>query len=369
MTKSGVGGKFLYNVIHITVIMCPQTNGSNPSLPHRVQFFPLDLLFTAGLGVLAFWMASVSGWSHPMLRFIVGIIYIFFVPGYAIVATLFPQKSRPSGKQKNKDITNEVGAGFVQPSVRIGLLERIALSVGTSVISVSIISYLFVFTQTGISKLPVIAALSVFTLAFSILGIIRRLATPAQERFTVLPDGVAETVYAGVFRSTSGVRTGLNILIVVSLLLALGSVSYAAMAPNEEQTFTEFYLLTEDENETLVLSENTRTFSRVESKSLYLGIENMENRPVNYTVVTLLQRVEVSNNTTRTVEERTLNRSQISVPDEGIRRVQQSISLPLTGNQLRLKFLLYKGTPPDDPDSDTAYRKLHLWVSMPGNAP
>ncbi|RDZ95950.1 hypothetical protein DEQ92_21610, partial [Haloferax sp. Atlit-6N] len=36
----------------------------------------------------------------------------------------------------------------------------------------------------------------------------------------------------------------------------------------------------------------------------------------------------------------------------------------LTGERLRLTYLLYRGSPPQQPSVDSAYRETHLWLNV-----
>jgi uncharacterized membrane protein len=36
----------------------------------------------------------------------------------------------------------------------------------------------------------------------------------------------------------------------------------------------------------------------------------------------------------------------------------------LTGDRMRLTYMLYRGAPPATPTTDNAYRELHLWVNV-----
>jgi len=35
----------------------------------------------------------------------------------------------------------------------------------------------------------------------------------------------------------------------------------------------------------------------------------------------------------------------------------------MSGDRLRVAYLLYRGSVPDDPDVANAYRELHLWIN------
>jgi len=36
----------------------------------------------------------------------------------------------------------------------------------------------------------------------------------------------------------------------------------------------------------------------------------------------------------------------------------------MTGENLRVQYLLYRGDPPAEPTQENAYRSLHLWVDV-----
>jgi uncharacterized membrane protein len=142
------------------------------------------------------------------------------------------------------------------------------------------------------------------------------------------------------------------------------SVGCALFIPSEGEAFTEFYLLTENDSGGLVAADYPANFTQGEGEPLVVGIENNEGEPIEYTVVVSLQRVErVGNNTTRVIGERELRRFRAQVaPNETWRR-SHALRPTMSGNRLRVAYLLYRGSVPDDPGVANAYRELHLWIN------
>jgi uncharacterized membrane protein len=154
------------------------------------------------------------------------------------------------------------------------------------------------------------------------------------------------------------------------VLLALGSVGYAVGVPRQAGTFSEFYLLTEDENGDFVAADYPTEFVAGESRQLIVGVGNYEYETVTYTVVSELQRVRVENDTTRVLEAESLERFSSTVPHNETWHYRHRITPTMTGDRLRLTYLLYRSNPPATPTADNAYREVHLWVNVtaPGAA-
>lgn len=156
----------------------------------------------------------------------------------------------------------------------------------------------------------------------------------------------------------------LNALLIVSILLAVVSVGYAVTVPKQGDAFTEQYLLTEQENGTLVADNYPTEFEAGETRPIVVGIGNHENRNVTYFLVVKLQEVGVENNSPTVLNETELGRFQIQVMDGEIHFQKLNISPKMTGTRLRLAFLLYKDRPPANPTLENAYRETRLWINV-----
>jgi uncharacterized membrane protein len=156
----------------------------------------------------------------------------------------------------------------------------------------------------------------------------------------------------------------LNVVLVISVLLAVGSVGYAVAVPKQGEAFTEFYLLTENESGDLVADGYPTEFTAGESQELVVGVGNHEHEWTNYTVVIEIQRVEIINNETQIQNATELRRFRPAVADNETWQQQHTVAPEMTGERLRLQYLLYQGEPTRPLNRSSAYRELHLWVNV-----
>lgn len=170
-------------------------------------------------------------------------------------------------------------------------------------------------------------------------------------------------------RRSEPAAVSVNVLLAVALLLTTVSVAYAMSLPDNRGQYTEFGVLTRDDSGKLVADDYPRDIERGSSVPLVFSIENHERVGSKYTVVVQLQRVSFDDGRVEAVREsRTLSRNQIKVAPGTTRHVPYEFSPTMVGEDLRVSFLLYRGSPPSDPDAGNAYRELHLWVDVSTDA-
>ena len=307
--------------------------------------------------------------DETFLRVVLGPPFVLFLPGYAFIAALFPERDRSitTDPDTEPDGDNEEPPER-GPLPRDGIdgIERTALSFGLSIAISPLIGLILNFTPLGIRLVPVTLSISAFTLLMAGVAARRRWRLPTEERFRV----TYREWYAGLHRELLQPETQvdkvLNVILVVSLLLAVSSVAYAVMIPKQGESFTEFYLLTENESGDLVADGYPQNFTRGGNQSVIVGINNHEHQSMNYSVIVELQRVQFANNSTQVLEEETLDRFSPSVESNKTWRQRHDIEPTLTGDQLRLVYLLYQGDPPSEPSVDEAYEETHLWINVTG---
>ena len=95
------------------------------------------------------------------VRIILGLPLVLFLPGYALIAALFPRKDDLDG------------------------IERIALSFGLSIAITPLLGLALNYTPFGIRLTPILIVLSVFTISFAIGAYVRRSWIPEEDRFVV----------------------------------------------------------------------------------------------------------------------------------------------------------------------------------------
>lgn len=331
-------------------------------LPRPVRELPADLVAVVILVVLTDLSVLAPVVRETPLRIGFALVFLLFLPGYAFIASLFPEAGR---WRVSADDTDEARAAGIRDRGIDGI-ERVVLSVGTSIAIVPLIGLGLNFTSAGIRLVPIVLSVSGFTLAAVGVAVIRRWKLPAEDRFRVPYKAWFGGLRGELFAPETGTDAALNLLLVASIVLALGSVGYAVAGPDQGDSFTEFYLLTENENGELVADDYPTEFRQGERKPVIVGIGNQEHEPMSYTVVVTLQRVRfVTDSNTSTVEaEDELGRFHARVPHNETWSRTVHITPTMTGERLRLAFLLYRADAPANPTIDGAYREMHLWVNV-----
>lgn len=90
------------------------------------------------------------------IRAVLSLILILWLPGYTFLNVLFPYNFA------TKNSTNP-----------LQLVERVSLSIGLSIVIVSLIVLLLNFTSFGINLTPIVLSLMLFILIFVTVGVIR----------------------------------------------------------------------------------------------------------------------------------------------------------------------------------------------------
>lgn len=320
--------------------------------------FPLDLGLTVALALLTGVAVFAPGVSGTPLRLVLGIPFLVFLPGYALVSALFP-RSQYALSESSLDETDSVRGGG-----SIDGFERFSLSVGTSVAVNSMIGFGLDFTPWGIRMTPILVSICAFTVVAAVVAAVRRLRTPPAERFSVPLGHWAARGRRDLFGPGSRAETLVNVALAVSLLLSVASVAYAIGLPHQQDSFTQFYILGQNESDSPGAEEYPDTITVGGHESLYVGIENQERQRVNYTVVVLLQSSPNNSSDVHTVER--LDRFRASLGPNQTKLVEHSVSPTTRGDRLRLTYLLYRGSPPADPSLSSAYRSAYIWVNVTG---
>jgi len=361
-------------------------------LPRQLRLLPADLAAVVGLTLCAVVAVFVPWVNETPLRIIVGLPFVLFLPGYAFIAALFPEAGESpvsvdeddsaidrSGGSDIEDGEIETTSAIMDSDDRSGIdgIERVALAFGTSIAIVPLLGLGLNFTPWGIRLTPIMITVAGFTLGATAVAARRRWTLPVDERFSVPYQEWIESGRNELLEPETRLDGALNVLLVASVWLAVGSVAYAVAVPPQGEQFSEFYLLTEDEDGELVADGYPTDFVRGESASVVVGIGNNEYEQTNYTIVIELQDVEAVNGTnvsegeplnstneTQVVDRERLGMLSTTVNHNETWQESHELRPTLTGENLRVQYLLYRGTPPAEPTRENAYRSLHLWVDV-----
>ncbi|WP_406657776.1 DUF1616 domain-containing protein [Methanolobus sp. ZRKC2] len=327
------------------------------------QDLKLLLLFS----LLSVIFILVAPLNETPLRIVFALLLIFFVPGYAFIAVLFPSSRKISG------------------------IERFTLSVVFSIIIVVFDGFLISLTDWKFRPDSITISISFLTLLFVALAYLHRRQLKASEQFSFsfsdfIRSLTSEDVELEIveerndtkeqdnkkFRATSRkkvstfrtfneeISTGstrkirsikkvppevvkaLMIAMVLSIIIASAMFAYAKVT-REKETFTALYILGPDgkaENYPTVLSAS-------KPAKIILGIENYELTDVNYILQIKL-------------DGSTLEQRKINLEDQ--EKWEEKIVVKPThfkqGKQ-KLEFVLFK-----ESLNTLPYRSVHLWVTQ-----
>jgi uncharacterized membrane protein len=216
----------------------------------------------------------------------------------------------------------------------------------------------------GLGPASAVITLAVATFLCAGVAARRRRALPPEERFVVPVRSWTAGTRAALTEPETRGDAALNVLLAVAVVVSVGGVAYATAVPGDRERFTDFYLLAEDADGDLVAAGYPTEFAAGEPRSQYVGLTNREGETVSYTVLVQVQRVTVTNDSVRVREREELRRFTTEVADgEGWRR-NHTVAPTMTGDRLRLTYLLYRGAPPAEPTVENAYEHAYTWVNV-----
>lgn len=276
----------------------------------------MDIILVVALTLLTAAFVLIKPLNQTFIRTILGILLVLFIPGYSLIAALFPKWGDLDG------------------------IERAALSFGLSIAVTPLIGLALNYTPWGIRLDPILISLTMFTLAMCLITFLRRRRLPEKERYFV-PFGQFVKDIRKSFQGESKTERILSIVLIISIILAISTTAYIIVKPKEGEKFTEFYILGPDGK----ASNYPTNLSTGQNGSVIIGVVNHE-----YATTDYLLMVKVNNSTL-------LNQTLTLTSG-------QKMEIPFnftagTSGQKKMEFLLYKL-----PNNETSYRNLHLWLNV-----
>lgn len=299
----------------------------------------VDLLAVVGFTAVAL-LATLSPLEGVLLAAIT-IPFLLFVPGYAVVTSLFPTR--------NQEYEHH----------RLIATERILYSVAASICLAIIVGVNLEFTPWPIRPTPVVSALALVTiLATGTAWYRRRSKTPTGSGQNGTPFRSSRAPSKG--SDGDGIQLG-TVVVGLAIVVTFASVTLVAAQPQRGETYTEFGLLTENETGVLEASGYPEQITLGESEQLYFTVTNREMETTEYVVVVQLTRTAPTGEV--------IERARLDTYDNrtaaGDRWLQRHTVTPvLEGERLRLTYLLYRDSLPEQPTAENAYRETHIWVDV-----
>jgi uncharacterized membrane protein len=317
------------------------------------QDIPGDLILIVvwlAASIVAIYLPFLNG---TPVRIALALPVILFIPGYCLLALLFP---------KNGDID---------------LMPRMVLSIGVSIALVPLIGLGLNFTPWGIRLDPIVLSLTLFTLVMTLIILYQRSLLPSEERFRIPLSAIGAAIQEEVWQNKGSTNARiLSGVLVFAICITILTAVYVVTVPLPGEPFTEFFILGENRTaahypEWIIPGQNY---------SLFVGVGNHENGDSTYTIETWMLQTESDNSTNRS---RILimdpdNRVQFTLADNQTTIIPYNLSVPnITVQNVsvpkirydRVEFLLFKGTLPGHEVSGTdrinaSFRNLHLNIKI-----
>jgi uncharacterized membrane protein len=247
-----------------------------------------------------------------------GLVFVLFLPGYVLVAALYPRKDD------------------------LDLVERLALSLGLSIAVVPLIGLALNYSPWGIRLDPILAFLTLFVVLAAGVAMYRRLMLPPGEAMAIPVD----LLLPKLLRLRLADRL-LGLVLVLALAgLGVGGYFLATSSAGSEK-FTEFYVLGLGGK----AEGYPRTVDVGQQFTLMLGVVNHEGGKVRYRV-----RATIAGRPAASLDSLQLaNKEKWEGP--------LTLTATQSGSNQKVEFVLYKG------DNDVPYRILHLWLDVEGSPP
>jgi uncharacterized membrane protein len=288
--------------------------------PFFQVYFDLALILFFNAAAVIIFFVPVAGITSA--RSISGLALIFFIPGYALLAALFPRKA---------DITH---------------VERVAFSLVLSVIIVGGMSFLASYTPLGLRAAPVVAVVSIFVLLTTVSAYVRRRSLPVEQRFAVSVPRISGANRALPWEKLDGkLEKTLAIALVLVSVVALSATIYLAAAPTGGEAYTALYILGPNGK----AQDYPSQFRLGEEKSVIVGVSNHEQRAMDYTLVTTLNGNASSS---------TLSAESLHLANDETWERPVTIRPDRIGEDMQLSFLLYGY------NDTTPLQTTHLWVNV-----
>lgn len=281
--------------------------------------FQLALLGALGLIALVVFGADIDA-LRP-LQIVLGLLYILYIPGYCLMAALFPEHDALDG------------------------VERTGLSIALSIAIVPVLSLVINQLPWGLRPVPILIGEFVIMLTCMGIAIWRRSRLPANEVYAPETRLRLRSWWQGLVPGERRIYP----LIGLGVLLGVLLLSWTFLVPSPDRFMTEFYILGKNG-----VAENYIRQAPLDSDlTTTLGITNREQGQREY-------RVEVWAVDVWDPNQRTLLTQQgpISLAPGETQQRDITWRMPQAEDEQQVEFLLFSG------QSNEPYRQLRLWVDI-----
>jgi uncharacterized membrane protein len=272
----------------------------------RNQLIILNLMSLVLILIIVFFPTN-------FLRILLGIPFLLFIPGYTLLAALFPRRGELTG------------------------ISRPTLSFALSIAIVPLLGLVLNYTPWGIRLEPILYTITLFIFITSIIAWFRQRNIIDTDRYVIR----FRFQWLGWDQGTRSKLLTVTLIIVV--LGLLGMIGYFISQPKSEEAFTEFYILGQ-EGET---ANYPRELTVGEPGVITVGINNHEGSKVNY-------RIEVIIDGKKNNEVGPIILSNEQKWEGEVRFISDT-----SGENKRVDFFLYKNG-----EVEPSLGPLYIWINV-----
>ena len=309
------------------------------SPPAHGRYVPADLVLVVAWLAAAGTAIYLSFPETVVIRVVLALPLLLFIPGYCAIAALFPKEGD------------------------IDLMERFVLSFGLSIAIVPLLGLGLNFTPWGIRLEPILVSVILFTLVMVLGAYYTRSRLPRDEQFRIHFSETAAAVreeFVPAKKSRSGRILG--IVLALAILATLATAVYVITVPLEGEPFTEFFILgnnrtAEDYPDNIIPGQ---------VYPMFVGVGNHEYRTARYTIETWMLFAEFDNVTNSSMVRAMdpADRLSITLAHNQTLIIPYNLSVNRTGYN-RVEFLLFDENVPGfevmgKDRINASYRDLHL---------
>jgi uncharacterized membrane protein len=249
---------------------------------------------------------------NDTLRIALGLPFVMFFPGYTLIAALFPEQDT------------------------VDSIERLALSLGSSVAVVVLTLFILNYSPWGINLYPILFSLALFVVVTALVAWQRQRRAPGVTEPTTPSDSSI------TLEKRRGGHKAVWVVLNIAVVGAIGICGYLITSPKAGDSFTELYALNLEGKASGYPSE----LAAGEEGKVTIGIVNHEHQPVTYSL-----EVVIDDTTTSEL-------APITLEHEGEWEETVTFAPDKPGDNQKVEFLLRRL------DQDGVYRSLNLWINV-----
>lgn len=308
--------------------------------PRSLRFLPSDLVFVFVITAGAAFALLVPGVPQP-IEWAFGIPLLLFLPGYALVAALF--LTRPTA-----------GREFDGSPSPPGWDVRVAVALVLSVLVVALVGVVLAVVGS-FRLLTVVLGIGATTCLGVAIAWVRRRGVATGRRADPLV-GISPRI-----ASNHGLSRAQTAVFGISILVLLWSVTVFGAVPSNSSAYSEVSLLSGNDDVELLGTNETATFAVDSDNTVAVKIDNQEGREIDYELVGQIQRIQPNGTV---LDSSRIDQGDLTVPAGESIVSERELTPTMTGDRLRLQYLVYKGSAPEEPRVENADLSVHTRIGF-----